>query len=130
MANTSLIRLFVANSEDATKELPSPVSLSREEEIIWSANTGRSITPSDGALMMGDVIAEKVKFSIEWGVLTQAEYNKIKTLLASGFHPFTLKLGSETITISQYRGVLSGQLLGAFGGEVFYKSASVNIIQR
>lgn len=129
--NNATIRLYAGNtSTDASKLLPSPDQITCSEEIIWSANTGRSITPSDGALMMGDVVAQKKTFNIQWGILTQAEYNKIRTGLKAGFYPFTLVLGSEVITINAYRGTITAELLGAPDGKVYYRSAQVSVIQR
>lgn len=106
--------------------LPSPVEISATDEIIWSANTGRSATGK----MIGDVVAEKKTFNIQWGVLTKAQFDTIKANLVSGFHSFSLILGSETITITSYRSQLSSELLGGFGGETWYKSADVSIIQQ
>lgn len=130
-SNTATIRIYAGNTTtDASKLLPSPIEISTTEEIIWSANTGRSISPTDGALMMGDVVAQKKTFNIEWGVLTQEEYDRIVNLLKAGFYPFTIVLGNSSTTISSYRGTITASLLGAFGSEVYYKSASVSIIQR
>ena len=106
--------------------LPSPVEISTSEEIIWSANTGRSTTGK----MIGDVVAEKKTINITWGILTKTEYNLIKTNLQSGFHSFSLILGNDTATITSYRGTLTAELLGGFGGTTYYKSASVSIIQQ
>lgn len=36
-------------------ELPAPVSMSVADEIIWSSDTGRTLTGT----MVGDVVAEK-----------------------------------------------------------------------
>lgn len=129
--NTATIRLYAGNTtSDASKLLPSPDAISTTEEIIWSANTGRSISPTDGAIMIGDVVAQKKTFNITWGVLTLEEYNKIVNLIGTGFNPFTLVLGSSSTTISSYRGTITAELLGAFGGEPYYRNASVSIIQR
>lgn len=106
--------------------LPSPVEISTSEEIIWSANTGRSTTGK----MIGDVVTEKQTINISWGVLTKAEYDLIKANLRSGFFPVSMIIGSDTATITAYRGTLTGELLGGFGGDSYYKSASVSIIQQ
>ena len=129
--NDAVIRLYAGNtSTDPTKLLPSPDQITCSEEIIWSANTGRSITPSDSALMMGDVVAQKKTFNIVWGILSQDDYNKIKNGLRAGFNPFTLVLGNEVTTIQSYRGTITAELLGAPDGNVYYRSAQVSIIQR
>mgnify|MGYP000583136728 CR=1 FL=1 len=42
--------------------LPSPVSISTTDEILWSSNTGRS---TSSGKMLGDVIAEEDKAESE-----------------------------------------------------------------
>ncbi len=106
--------------------LPSPVEISTGDEIIWSANTGRSSTGK----MIGDVIAEKETITVSWGVLTMAEFNLIKTNLRSGFHPVTVTIDGVPSTITSYRGTLSRELLGTYGGVTYCKSAGVSIIQQ
>ena len=106
--------------------LPSPVSIQTSDEIIWSANTGRSAS----GLMLGDVIAEKQTFAIEWGVLTKAEKDLIKTTLEAGFHPFSITIDGTTDTITSYRGTLVSNILGTFGGVTYYKDVSVTVIQQ
>lgn len=106
--------------------LPSPVEISTTDEIIWSENTGRSTTGK----MIGDVVAEKKTIHIQWGVLTKAQFDTIRTNLRSGFNSFSLILGGETIPITSYRSQLTGELLGGFGGETWYRSADVSIIQQ
>ena len=41
-------------------ELPDPVSISVNDEIIWTADTGRTLS----GLMIGDVVAEKKNVNI------------------------------------------------------------------
>lgn len=107
--------------------LPSPTSISVNDEIIWSSDTGRLI---DGT-MAGDVIAEKKTISIKWGILTEADVALIKNTLAAGFFPFTFRDDGISITIESYRGTLTKQHLGYIGdGIYYYKSVSVDIIQR
>lgn len=106
--------------------LPSPIEIQVSNEIIWSANTGRS---SNGK-MIGDVVAKKDTITLKWGVLTGTEYKTLKNNIKSGFHPFTLNVpGGESLTITSYRGNLAADLLQA-GGETFYKDANVTIIQQ
>ena len=49
------------------QELPAPVSIKVDDEIIWSSSTGRAL---DGT-MLGDVVAKKKTLSISWGVLQE-----------------------------------------------------------
>lgn len=107
--------------------LPAPVSMSVNNEIIWTSDTGRLM---DGT-MVGDVVAEKCTVSIKWGILTETEMKLIREKLTAGYFPFTFRDDGIDITIETYRGTLSKEHLGYIGdGIYYYKSASVEIIQR
>lgn len=108
-------------------ELPCPVSLSVNDEIIWSSKTGRT---TDGT-MAGDVIAEKKNLSIKWGILSESEVKLIKNNLGTGFFPLSFRDDGVEITISVYRGTLTKEHLGYIGdGVYYYKSVSVSIVQQ
>lgn len=108
-------------------ELPAPVSLSVNNEIIWTSDTGRTL---DGT-MIGDVVAEKCTLSIKWGILKESEVKLIRNKMIAGFFPFTFRDEGIDVTIESYRGTLSKDVLGYIGDGIFYyKSASVEIIQR
>lgn len=110
------------------EELPSPVSISSSDEILWSSNTGRSTASGK---MLGDVIAEKQTFSIQWGILTKAEYKKIKDNLKSGFYPLQFVFDDETVKLSVYRGTISAEHLGYVGdGIYYYRSVSCDIVEQ
>ncbi len=106
--------------------LPSPVEISTSDEIIWSSNTGRSSTGK----MIGDVVAKKQTINITWGVLTRSQFNTIKNNMSGGFYPFAIIVDGSTTTITSYRGSLTGEILGTFGGTTYYKDASVSVIQQ
>jgi len=106
--------------------LPSPVEIGTSEEIIWSANTGRSTT----GLMVGDVVAQKRTLNLRWGVLTAAEYDLIRSNLRSGFHPFSLTVDGAVATITAYRGAVTATMIGTYGGVTYYRDAAVSIIQQ
>lgn len=107
--------------------LPAPVSLSIADELIWSSDTGRTLSGK----MVGDVVAEKKTVSISWGILTEAELVKIKNKLTKGFFPVTFRDDGGLITISVYRGTLSKEILGKLSDGVFYyKSATVDLVQQ
>lgn len=109
-------------------ELPSPVKLTSSDEIIWSANTGRS---TESGKMIGDVVANKKTVDLEWGILTEAQMKVITTRLTSGFFPFTFRDDGAVLTITAYRGTIKKEHLGYIGdGTYYYKSASVSIIQQ
>ena len=102
-------------------DLPDPVSVSVNDEIIWTSDTGRTLS----GLMIGDVVAEKKNVSIKWGILPEAEVVLIKRTLTAGFIPFTFRDDGMEITIESYRGTLSKEQLGWIGDGIFYyKSVS------
>ena len=106
---------------------PSPVSISVNDQIIWSANTGRSASGS----MIGDVVAEKKDIAIKWGILTETELAAIKKIMVAGFFPISFHDDGIDLTITTYRGNLTKEVLGYIGDGIFYyKSASVSIIQK
>lgn len=116
-------RIFV---KVGTTELPSPIGLSVDDEILWSADAGRDLS----GLFSGDVVAQKKTLSLSWGVLSETELNLIRNKVTAGYLPITFSDGSETLTIEAYRGTLSKSPLGTYGGVTYFKSASVKIIQR
>ena len=72
-----------------SKTLPAPVSLSVNDEIIWTSDTGRTLA----GYMVGDPVAEKKTISIKWGILTEQTGSIDKKILwfrgISRFH-FTM----------------------------------------
>ena len=107
-------------------ELPAPVSMRVADEIIWSSDTGRTLTGT----MVGDVVAEKKKLSIKWNWLTEQQAALIKKNLATGFFPITFRDYGTNVTIESYRGTIAKEVGGDIGGIYYYKEVSVDIIQR
>lgn len=107
--------------------LPAPVSISVNDEIIWTSDTGRTLS----GYMVGDPVAEKKNASFRWGILTEAEMALIKDTMIAGYFPISFRDDGINITIESYRGTLSKEHLGYIGdGIYYYKSASVDVIQR
>lgn len=107
--------------------LPAPVSISVNDEIIWTSDTGRTLS----GLMVGDPVAEKKTVSIRWGVLTETELKTIKNVMIAGFFPFSFRDDGVDMTIDMYRGTMTKEQLGWLDdGKFYYKSASVDVIQR
>lgn len=107
--------------------LPAPTSLSVNDEIIWTSDTGRTLA----GLMVGAVVAQKKNLSIKWEFLTEAQVKTIKNTLVPGFFPFSFRDDGIDITIQSYRGTLSKEHLGDIGdGLYWYRSVSVDIVQR
>ena len=107
--------------------LPSPVSFSVDDELIWSSDTGRTLSGK----MVGDVVAEKKKVSIEWQFLTEEQVKLIKSRVVSGFFTLEFRDAGEDFAIESYRGSMNKEVLGDIGdGEYWYRSVKVNLIQR
>lgn len=107
--------------------LPSPVEITSGREIIWSSSTGRG---SEGK-MLGDIVAQKITFSIAWGVLTKAERNTIVNNLKPGFFPVQFVFDDETVSVTSYRGTISEKHLGYVGdGTYYFKALSCDLIEQ
>lgn len=110
-------------ADSSGDELPTPVSMSIGEEIVWSANAGRVASGK----MQGTVVTEKDTTNISWGILTEAEIKTLEKKFPKGFHKCYI-LGQ---LYEVYRGTLTKELLGYIGdGVLYYRSASVDIIER
>ena len=104
-------------------ELPSPVSMSVGNEIIWSSNTGRV----SSGLMLGTVITEKKTVSVGWGMLTESQINEIEKRMPKGF----IKMYILGTLYTVYRGTLNKELKGYIGdGILYYQSATTDIVER
>lgn len=115
--------------------LPSPTSCKVSDELIWSENTGRTLTKNNSgqydAKMSGDCIAQKNTFDIGWEMLTESQFNRIRNNLGAGFFTVTVTVGTTTYSnVSVYRSTLESETLGIFGGELYYKSVTVELIER
>lgn len=107
--------------------LPAPVSISVNDELIWTSDTGRTM---DGT-MVGEVVAEKKTVSIKWGILRESDIVLIKRGIINGFFPVTFRDDGVDMTITAYRGTLSKEQIGRLTDGIFYyRSATVDIIER
>lgn len=96
-------------------------------ETLWSEGTGRSA--GTGA-MTGSIVARKRTYQLEWGAITQAQFNAIKNALNSAdFMPVTFNFDGTVESGTFYRSNLAGNVLGTFGGTVYYHEVSVQLIE-
>ena len=112
--------------------LASPVAVKQSKELIWSENTGRAQSGSNQAKMIGDVVAEKITYAIEWGIITSAEFTVIKTNLTTGFFKFgmaTSLSSAKTNAISAYRSQINYEML-PIGNTIYYKNVTVDVIEQ
>lgn len=108
-------------------KLPAPVSMSVNDELIWTPDTGRTLSGT----MVGEIVASKKNIGIKWSFLTEEEMLLIKRNVASNFFPITFRDDGMILTIESYRGTLSKEILGNIGdGHFWYRSVSVDVIQR
>lgn len=104
------------------------VALRRSDELLWSEGTGRSA--STGALS-GSVVAQKLTYTIEWGVVTASQYQAIRSAVGLGFMPLTVSVnGATAASATVYRGGISGELLGVVAGVAYYRGVTVELVER
>lgn len=110
-------------ADGSGNELPSPVSMSIGDEIIWSGNTGRVASGK----MNGTPIVEKKTTNITWGCMTKEEIETLEKKFPKGY--VTCYILGEKYEI--YRGTLTKEVMGYIGdGKLWYRSASVDIVER
>lgn len=128
----AVIGIYAGSSKDGMTILPSPISLKPSQEMIWSENTGRAQSGTNKAKMIGDVVAQKQTYAIQWGIITQTEYNAIKAKLTPGFFWFgvgTSISAAKSAAGKYYRSEISGEMIQA-GAEIRYKNVSCNVIEQ
>lgn len=118
------IQITVGGTVLPTDEL---VSLKRSDELLWSDGTGRSASTGT---MCGSVVAQKLTYELRWGVITQAQYDSIRTIVGVGFRPLVVKVNDATVASANvYRSNIDADLLGVEGGTAFYKDATVTLVE-
>lgn len=131
MATDSIVISTATIGSSSFTPLPSPIVLEMNNELIWSSNTGRSVSATDAGKMIGDVIALKRTVHIEWGVLTSSEFASIKDNMPQGFFQFRITLGSTTETFNVYRGTIARAIIGAPNSDnETYSTAKVDVIEQ
>lgn len=107
--------------------LPAPTSMSVSDEIIWTSDTGRTLS----GYMTGDPVAEKKTVSWKWEYITETEMKIIKNTLVPGYFPVSFHDDGIDVTIEVYRGTLTKEHLGRLSdGIYYYKSVTVDVVQR
>ena len=104
-------------------------SISVNNELIWSSNTGRS---AESGKMLGDIVAMKKTVSLEFQWLKKADYDSlISAVNTSPFMPVKIMLDNSTlIDFTAYRSTVEGTLGGSYGGVWYYQSAKLELIQQ
>lgn len=112
-------------------QLPSPTGFKASHEQIWSEDTGRAQSGSNQAKMIGESVAEKKTYAIEWGILSYTDFHQIETLLTSGF--FYFGIGDPDTPPNSppqfYRGEIQYDVIQV-GTTRYYKGVAVQVIER
>ena len=104
------------------------ITMKRSDELFWSEGTGRSA--STGRLS-GSIVARKMTYTFEWGPITQAQYDAIRTAADSAtFMTLSVKVNGSTVaSTTVYRSNVAGDLMQVAGGTTYYKNVSVQFVE-
>ena len=104
-------------------ELPTPSTQSTSSELIWSSDTGRTLSGK----MVGTVIAEKSTHTLGWNVLSKSEVTLIRNNLSKGF----FRVSIDGVELNVYRGTFNeGEKWKTKDGNFKYRNASITLIER
>lgn len=125
-----------ANSFVVGDKLPSPVSLKRSDELVWSQDTGR--TAGSNAKMIGDLTARKKTYTIQWGIISNSDMSDIRDKLRdpnnlkNGFFKFGYGQSisnASSNAISCYRSEIQADIF-CVGNTTYYNNVTVQIIEQ
>lgn len=102
--------------------LPTPANMTINDELIWSSDTGRTLSGK----MIGDVVAEKATINLKWNILSEDDFSLLKSNLKKGFFPVYLD-GIGTLTV--YRGTIQRERWNRGNGQTWYRNISVDLIE-
>jgi len=125
----AITKLWAGSSTPLT-ELPSPISVKPSMEIIWSENTGRAQSGANKATMIGDVVAEKITYAIEWDMLTATEFSLITSKLKAGFFYFDIGTSAPSSPSKFYRSEISYKIQQITASDLRYRNVAVSVIQQ
>jgi len=105
-------------------ELPAPSTMTVNGELIWSSDTGRTLSGK----MTGEVVAEKTTFDLQWYMLGDSDMKLLKKHLSGGFFNVTIS-GVGTFTV--YRGgALRRERWNRGDGKTWWRNISASLIER
>lgn len=129
----SIITLYAGDSSTLTEanKLPSPTGIKVSNEQIWSENTGRAQSGDNQAKMIGDSLAAKHTYAIDWTILTHDEFIKVRDLLPRGFFYFGIGTPSDPPDSPNkyYRSEISYQMT-QIGSARYYRNVNVTVIEQ
>lgn len=109
--------------------LPSPTSVSLNDTLLWTSDTGRTLAGT----MVGDITGAYITVSLKWQMLTQNEFKTLKNGIRDGENGlrkfFPLLISDLNIDMQVYRGAIAYSVRTA-GDEIRYPEVSVDLIER
>lgn len=127
------LKFYAGATRNGMVKLPSPTALKLGDELIWSENTGRAQSGPNQAKMIGDVIAQKDTFDVEWAVLMPEDMALIKTVFVPrpsffffGFGTSQQEAVANAVTV--YRSTISATL--APGLTAYYKDVTIPMVEQ
>lgn len=124
--------IYAGATANTVVELPSPDSVKPSYELIWSENTGRAQSGANKAKMIGDVVAEKRTYEIQWGLISDADFNTIKSKLTKGFFYFAVATSLSSAKSNAqpfYRSEIAGNLK-PIGNTIYWRDVTVSVIEQ
>lgn len=104
-------------------ELPVPSFMEVNGELIWSSDTGRTLSGK----MTGEVVAEKTTINLQWNALKDSQIKLLERHLRQGFFSVSVS-GVGTLTV--YRGTMQKKRWNRGDGNTWWKDVSVSLIER
>lgn len=132
----SVITLYARNTAvtdenpfTANDALPSPVSLKSSRELIWSQNTGRAQSGENKAMMVGDVVAQKRTYTIEWDMLYKSQLDVILDKLHENFFYFGVATSPPSSAVKYYRSEIQYDMVQV-ADSARYRNVTITVIER
>lgn len=105
---------------------PDQGSFTIQPEIIWSSNTGRTAS----GLMVGDIVATKHSYSMQWSNLSDAHAKKIiNAINGKAFYKLVYTpYGGSPTTVTVY--TASGSPTLTKGDDGYYKLVTLSMVEQ
>lgn len=109
--------------------LPSPTSVSLNDTLLWTSDTGRTLAGT----MVGDITGAYITVNLKWQMLTQEEFKILKNAIRDGENGlrkfFPLIISDLDMDMQVYRGAIAYSVR-TVGDEIRYPEISVDLIER
>ena len=128
LAKGSLIKIHNGTAYVSITD-PDPESWSPVNEPVWTTNSGRVAS----GLAVGSRQYFKYKIPLRWTMLSMSDAAEIQLLIENNSDFFMVKFYHQStwITKTVYAGTFTPSGIVKIGnGEIYYKSCSVDLIER